>query len=306
MAVRSAVWIAAIIAVAVVTVVRPVAAQDLEPRAYSASPIGTTFLLVAASRSSGSVFTDPSLPFEDVHAKLGAATVGAGQTFGLFTRLALVTGAVPYARGTASGQIQETTREVTRTGLADARVKLSVNLIGGRALRPAEFVKAPRSTIVGVSLTTILPTGQYYSDRLVNIGSNRWSFKPEVGVSVPVQRWTLDAYAGTWFFTANDEFFPGTSTREQDPVYAFQGHVSYTIRPRFWLAFDATWYGGGTSTVDGVEKADLQRNSRLGASISLPLGQRQSLKVSYSAGATTRVGGDFKTIAVAWQMVWIH
>src|SRR6185295_1948553 len=176
---RSAVSIAAIIALALATGVRRAAAQELEPRAYSASPIGTTFLLIAASRSSGSVFTDPSLPFEDVHAKIGAAIVGGGHTFDLFTRTALITGAVPYARGTATGRIEEATRDVTRVGWADSRVKFSVNLVGGRALRPAAFAKAPRSTIVGVSLTTVLPTGQYYSDRLVNLGSNRWSFKPE-------------------------------------------------------------------------------------------------------------------------------
>ena len=112
----SAAWTAAIIVVAIGTSARQAAAQDLEPRAYSASPVGATFLLIGVSRSSGSVFTDPSLPFEDVHAKIGAAIVGGGHTFGLFTRTALITGAVPYARGTATGRIEESTREVTRVG----------------------------------------------------------------------------------------------------------------------------------------------------------------------------------------------
>jgi Putative MetA-pathway of phenol degradation len=305
---RSTYWIwAALIATAVIGASgSPAVAQDLEPRAYSAAPLGTTFLVLGVGRSSGDVFIDPSLPLEEVHATLGAATAGVGYTFDLFTRTALVLATMPYARGKASGRIDESSREATRTGWADARVKLSVNLLGGRARGPREFIKAPRSTIVGASLTTVAPTGQYHGDRLVNLGSNRWSFKPELGVSVPVRGWHLDAYAGIWLFSVNDQFYPGTARREQDRVTTIQGHASYTIRPRLWMAFDATWYSGGTTTVDGIRKADLQRNSRVGATVSVPLGGRQSLKGSYSAGATTRIGGDFKTVAVVWQVTWIR
>jgi len=298
------------IAILAVTVIgsseRPARAQDLEPRAYSASPIGTTFLVASAGRSTGSVLTDPSLPFEDVEAKLGIAVVGLGQTFDLFGRTALIVGAAPYARGHASGRIGDVPQSATRVGWADARVKLSVNLLGGAAQSLKEFARAPRSTIIGVSLSAAPPTGQYASNRLLNLGSNRWAFKPEAGLSVPVRRWTFDAYAGVVFFTANDQFYPGNVRREQDPVFALQGHTSYTIRPRLWAAFDATWYSGGTTTINGVQNADLQRNSRLGATLSLPLGARQSLKFSYSAGATTRIGGDFTTFAVAWQMTWLR
>jgi hypothetical protein len=106
--------------------------------------------------------------------------------------------------------------------------------------------------------------------------------------------------------TANDEFYPGASTRTQRRIVALQAHVSYTARPRLWIAADGTWYSGGRTTVDGIEKRDLQRNSRLGATLSLPLARQQSLKVNGSVGATTRAGSDFRTIAVAWQMSWLH
>ena len=290
----------------IATSARPAFAQELEPRAYSAAPIGTTFLVLGLGRSSGSVLIDPSLPFEDVEARLGVATVGAGHTFNLVSRTALLVGVVPYARARASGRVEEASSSVERSGWADARLKLSVNLLGGRALRPREFAAAPRGPILGASLSVGAPTGTYRSEHLVNLGSNRWSYKPEVGVSVPVGRWTLDAYGGVWFFTTNDSFFPGTFIREQAPVAAIQGHVSYTVRPRLWLAFDATFYSGGTSRINGVDKADLQRNSRLGAAISVPAGRRQSIKAAYSAGATTRIGGDFRTLAVSWQMTWLR
>jgi hypothetical protein len=284
----------------------PAAAQDLEPRAYAASPVGMTFVLVGVGRSSGSVFADPSLPFEDVRATLSAGSVGFGQTFDMLSRTALCFAVIPYAWGKASGRIEETTAEAHRVGWGDPRLKLSVNLVGGQAYRPREFLKAPRSTIVGVSLTAVPPMGQYHGDRLVNIGANRWVFKPEVGLSVPAGRWTFDAYGGVWLFATNEEFFPGDARREQNPIVAIQGHVGYTVRPQLWIAFDATWYSGGSTTVDGVQKRDLQRNTRMGATVSMPLKANQSIKGSFSTGTTTRIGGDFNTLAVAWQMFWFR
>ncbi|HKE86824.1 MAG TPA: transporter [Vicinamibacterales bacterium] len=281
-----------------------ITAQELEPRAYAAAPVGLNFLVVAAGRSTGGVLVDPSLPIEDVQASVDSLALGIGKTLNVFGRTGLAVVAVPFAWVSASGLVADTPGHVSRTGLADPRLKLSVNLVGGRALSPREFARASRSTIVGVSLTMLPPVGQYNRTRLVNIGSNRWSFKPEVGVSHAIARWTIEGYAGVWLFTTNDQFYRGVSIRTQDPIVALQTHVSYTLRPRLWFSGDATWYSGGTTTVDGVLKADLQRNSRIGATMSLALSRQQSFKISGSTGATTRVGSDFRTLAVAWQLAW--
>jgi hypothetical protein len=281
------------------------AAQDLEPRAYSNSPVGVTFLVVAAGRSTGGVLVDPSLPVVDVEATVGTLALGLGRTMNLFGRTALVVAAVPYTWAEATGSVEEVTRRITRTGFADPRVKLSVNLVGGRALTPREFARVARPTIVGVSLSVVPPLGQYQGTRLINLGANRWSFKPETGVSHAMGKWTIEGYAGMWFFTSNDEFYTGNSVRTQARIVSLQGHASYTFRRQLWAAIDATWYSGGTTSVNGAPKADLQRNSRMGATLSVPIGGRQSLKVSASAGATTRLGADFRTIGATWQLTWI-
>ena len=280
------------------------AAQDLEPRAYAASPVGVNFVVVAAGRSTGGVLVDPSLPIEDVEASVNSIALGYGRTFGLFNHTALFVAAAPVAWLDASGRVGEETGQVSRTGLADPRFKLSVNLVGGRAVTVQEFARAPRPTILGVSIMAVPPLGQYDRTKLINLGANRWSFKPEVGFSRLAGKWTIDGYAGVWLFTANDAFYTGESRRTQRPIVSLQAHVSYTLRPRWWLAADATWYSGGTTRVDGLEKADFQRNSRIGATLSLPFGQQQSLKITGSSGATTRIGADFTTIVVAWQLSW--
>jgi hypothetical protein len=296
---RPALWLTFLSLVAVSQSV----AQELEPRSYSPSPVGANFLVIAYTNTTGGVLFDPSLPFSDVDANLDALALGYGRTFGLFGRSASALIALPYVRGDLSGNVGEQARAISRSGLADPRIKLSVNLLGGPALTPAEFARRTPVTTLGASLTVVPPTGQYDSSKLINIGSNRWSFKPEIGVSVPLDRWYLEGYAGVWLFTDNDDFFGGQH-REQDPITSFQLHASYTFRPRLWLAVDSTWYTGGRSTVDGARRNDLQSNARIGVTLSLPLGARQSLKLTWTDGATTRIGGDFSTFGVAWQYAW--
>ena len=101
------------------------AAQELEPRAYSPSPVGTTFILVSATRSVGGVFTDPSAPITDVEATVGLLGLTAGHTFEIAGKQALLLGFLPIAWGEASGNVGEDRREVSRRGLADARVRFS-------------------------------------------------------------------------------------------------------------------------------------------------------------------------------------
>ncbi len=292
-------------ALAVLAFAVPGTAQDLEPKAYTASPVGAAFLIAGFARSSGSVLTDPTLPVTDVEARIDAALLAMGYTFDLFRRLALATAVLPYTWGDVTGRVGEGARAVRRSGLADARFKLSVNLVGNPAMRAREFSKMPRRTIVGTSLVVTAPAGQYDGTKLINLGTNRWAIKPEIGVAVPAGPWDFDMYLGVWLFTRNGDFYPGGQTRTQDRVVALQGHVSYIFRPRLWAALDATWYQGGAALVAGGVPTRAMNNSRLGATASFPLGRRQSFKVAYSDGVSVRTGSNFRVFSVGWQWLWI-
>jgi hypothetical protein len=188
-------------------------------------------------------------------------------------------------------------------GLVDPRFKLSVGLVGAPAMTLAEFTGAPRRTAVGLGVTVVPPLGQYTSRQLVNLGYNRWAVKPEAGISHPIGRWTLDASAGVWLFTANDSYYPARAVKRQAPVVALQSHASYSLPRRFWLAVNATWFAGGETRVDRVLNPDLQRNVRAGVTLSIPIVGQQSVKLSYSTGTTTRRGSDFNTFNATWQLV---
>ena len=287
----------------------PTGAQELEPRAYSPSPVGTNFFAVVLGETRGAILFDPTVPITDAHSDFAGVGLGYGRTFALGDRQGLVLATLPYAWGHAEGvvfagtAVQET-RFRRVSGFGDMRLKASINLLGPKAMSPEEFRAAPRSTILGVSLTVQAPTGEYDETRLINIGTNRWAFKPEIGVSVPVGRWYLDAYAGVVFFQTNDEFFPGDAVRRQDPLTAVQAHTSYTFRNQAWFAVDATWYGGGEATVDSGPPSARQNSTRLGGTVAFPLPRGHSLKLAYSTGASTRTGSDFDTFLAAWQVRW--
>lgn len=280
-------------------------AQDLEPRAYSASPVGANFVGLGYAHSGGGVVFDASLPIRDVDASVNALSVAYSRTFGLLGRTASASLAVPYAWGAVEGEVAEELSRVTRSGLADPKLRLAVNLVGGPARKPAEFAAQPRRTSLGASLVVTAPLGQYDPAKLINLGANRWAFKPELGLSHPVGPVWLEAAAGLWLLTANGDFFGG-SRREQAPIGAFQAHVSYTFRPRLWLAVDATYYTGGRTTLDGIPKPDSQSNSRVGATLALPFGKHHSFKLAWASGFTTRLGSDFETVSVAWQYLWLN
>jgi len=301
---HSLIWATIVMTVAIAC---SASAQELEPRAYSPSPVGTGFLVFGFARSSGGVTLDPTIPVTDVKATFNTPVVGLGQTFGLFGRQSLITAALPYAWGRISGQVGEQQGSITRSGLANTKLRLSVNLHGVPAMNPRQFAATPhRNIIVAVSLTVDAPSGQYDKTKLINLGTNRWAFKPELGFSYPFRKFYFDLYAGASLFTENANFYPGASTRTQETLSAIQAHVSYAIRPRLWAAFDATWYGGGAVRLNDGPPSERQSNTRLGATVSLPLAKQQSLKVSYSSGVSARVGSNFRTLSVSWQYVWFE
>jgi len=278
-------------------------AQELEPRAYSASPAGTNFAIVSYAHASGDVLFDPSLEVTDAQARIDTLMAGYVRTFGLLGRSASLGALLPYVQGSLSGALSGAPTRVYRSGFGDARLRLALNMLGGPALTPEEFATREATTTLGASLSVVAPTGQYGSSRLINIGSNRWAFKPELGLSHPIGNWFVEATAGVWLFTDNTDFFGG-NTRSQDPLAAYQLHAGYTFRPGLWIAADATYYTGGETSVNGTGRQDLQENSRYGLTLSIPFNARWSAKLAWATGLTTRIGGNFQTAFLALQYRW--
>jgi hypothetical protein len=278
-------------------------AQSMEPRIYSNAPVGMNFLIAGYAYQQGDVLLDPSLPLKDVEAKAHTAILAFSRSLDIWGKSGKIDLVFPYAWLSASGKLNEEGRSRNVSGLADPAVRFSVNLYGAPALSFEDFKTYRHDTLVGVSLLTTFPLGRYDSDKLVNVGTNRWSFKPELGISQALGRWTVEFAAAAIFFTENDEFL-GNQSRKQDPIYSFQGHVIYNFPRGIWAALNATYYTGGRTGIDGVKGDDRQRNWRFGTTLTVPINVHNSLKFYASTGAMTRVGGDFDLAGVAWQYRW--
>jgi hypothetical protein len=210
---------------------------------------------------------------------------------------------IPYTwlDGTARFLGAPVRREVD--GLADPKFRLSVNFPGAPALSLNELASYEQDLIVGASIQVSAPWGQYDRTRLVNIGSNRWSFKPELGISQASGRWTLEASAAATLFTDNDAFF-GWQTRSQDAVYSLRGHAIYSFGSGRWASADATFFAGGRTTLGSTRGNDLQQNWRVGATLALPVDRRNSVKLYASSGVSARTGNSFDLFGLAWQHRW--
>jgi hypothetical protein len=288
-------------------------AQDLRPRAYTITPIHSNAVTVGYAFNNGSIYFGSLLPITNATGDYSVPNFSYYHSLSFFKRSANVSATLPYVVGTFQGEVGETgQQQIYRSGMADSVFRASVNLIGGPAMPPKEFVKWRQKTLLGVSLQVVAPTGQYYPSHLINPGFNRWAFKPEIGYSRDWGKWVLDAYAGAWLFTSNNNYLNGgefsqtRNTLTESPLGSIEMHLSYDVKPRMWVSLDGNYWYGGSTTVNSVAKlGTLQSNSRIGTTFSVPFTKHQSAKFSYSDGAIARIGGTFRTVSVAWQYSWL-
>jgi len=278
-------------------------AQQLEPRAYANTPVGMNFLIAGYAYSSGGLSTDPSLPLTNADLNIHSPFVAYAHAFDAWGKSSKFD--TVFASGCLDGTAELNGVPASRDvcGLLDPTFRLSVNLYGAPALQLKDFASYRQDLIVGASLQVQAPLGQYDPTRLVNLGTNRWAFRPEIGISKALRPLTVEVVLSANLYTANHDYLGG-STREQDPVFATQLHLIYEFRGGAWLAFDANYYMGGRSSVNGVAQNDELGNSRFGVTLALPWDRLNSLKLNVNKGVLVRAGDDFTTFGLAWQHRW--
>ena len=275
-------------------------AEDLEPRSYANTPVGINFLLMGYSDLHGSVTANPSVPLQDAKLNIKTVVFAFARSLDVWGRSGKFDIVVPEAKLSGSALFNGEPKERNVTGLIDPRFRFSVNLYGAPAMSLAEFPRYQQDVIIGASLAITAPLGQYDANKLVNLGNNRWSFKPELGISKRLGPVTLELSGAGTFYTDNNEFL-GDRTLSQNPIYQVQGHLIYAFSNGVWASLDTTYFAGGSSSVDGVGNHDFQENTRYGCTLTLPLNRNHSLKLNASNGGHTRTGSEYDAIGIVWQ-----
>ena len=291
----------AVVALLLCLLAAPSMAQELAPRAYWPAPIGTQLLLAGYAYSWGDVVTDPSLPISGVDSRINTGIAGYQQTADLFGRTTNVKVELPYTIGTTKGAVFGGSAQADFSGIGDLAMTLSVNLYGAPVMDREAFraMLSDPGPIVGASLRVVAPTGEYYDDKLINIGTNRWAARLQFGYIQPLKPgWLLEAAAGVWVFQDNDAFLG--YTRSQDPIAAVEAHLIHVMNTGTWVALDGNYYAGGRSYLDGERRPDFQRNTRAGFTLAWPFKKRHLLKLGFSRGIVTESGGDYAMATLAY------
>jgi hypothetical protein len=296
-------WVVAGLVALGLPATRTAHAQSIEPRSYSNAPVGMNFLIAGFTSSTGGLASDGSLSLADPHLKTTSAVIAYARAFGWAGMSGKFDVVLPYSHLSGSALHEGSLIERQATGLSDAAIRLSLNFYGAPALSLPEFKSYEQDLIVGASVQVSAPSGQYDDSRIVNIGTHRWYLKPELGLSKAVGPWILEAATGVTVYSTNTDFFNG-NRRSQDPLFSVRGHAIYTFDSGIWASIDATYFAGGRTTLNSKLAADLQQNSRAGATLAYPVDARNAIKLYASKGLSARTGNSYVLVGAAWQYRW--
>jgi len=280
-------------------------AGEIEPRSYVNTPVGINFLLAGYAYSDGGLSTAGSSPIKDSQLQMNTGLLAYARTLDVLGKSGKFDVILPYSQLSGSAMVAGQSRERNVSGLNDPLFRFSVNFYGAPALSLQEFANYQQDVIIGASVQVSAPLGQYDKDKLVNLGNNRWFVKPDIGISKAWGAFTIELSTGVFFFSKNDDYFGG-KTLEQDPVSTTQVHVTYNLGRGVWAALSGTYDYGGRTTADGIRRDDLQKNSRVGATIALPVNRGNSIKLFASSSIYTSSGSDFDLVGIVWQYRWGH
>jgi hypothetical protein len=279
-------------------------AQDMEPRSYAVVPAGLHALAFSYTYSSGNVITEGSSPVQNLKVTNNVLNLGFVQTFALFNKLARIAIGLPYGFLDGTAKFRGVDTAGSRSGFYDGRIKIGMNLFGSPVLSPVNFIKFQEHTVLGISLVISVPVGQYFPSKLINLGSNRWGFKPEIGASHREGRLFYEVYAGIWLYTNNDEYFQKTSL-SQKSLYSFQAHVDYTFKHGKYLALNGGFAEGGETYIDNVQQNNVSQNWRIGGTFSTSVfDKHQSIKAMINTGIATRAGQNYTAFTLVYQYSW--
>lgn len=280
-------------------------AQDLEPRRWTHMPTGINVLGVGVGYNTGDVYFNPVLKLQDVEVELAGAGLVYLRTFGIAEKSARFDFLLPYASARWEGLLEGEPASTRRRGFGDPRIRLSYLLYGGPAQNPKEFMSnAQSNTVVGVAVAVKIPWGQYYGERLINLGSNQWRIRPQLGVTHTRNKWTFELTGSFFWYSDNDDFFGGQHL-ENDILYAGQAHVIYTFKPGLWASVSTAYGDGADFYVNQVDQ-DLKVENWLSAlSFGIPINRQNGLKFSWIRTRTQNdTGADIDSFNAAWSVIF--
>lgn len=279
-------------------------AQFTDPHSYDNAPVDINQIEIGYGYSRQDSSLDTSRVVSGAKFTLHEGAIDYTRYFGIFKRLAWVEATVPLAG--LGGTVEGTVIQSSIVGTGDSSYSAGILLKGGPALSVVEFEEHKPTNTLGVSFAVTAPTGLYSSDKILNLGSNRWSFRPEIGLSHPFgpqQRWQLDTYANADLFTDNISY-RGREILGQEALVGLEEHISYSFTDRLMGSFDMRYSFRGSTSVDGVGQDDSQRNFIVGGELNFSVNPQNSLIFEIAEVPVHQNGPTLTGFAVKYDYSW--
>ncbi|GGG44132.1 transporter [Bizionia arctica] len=282
--------------------------QDIEPKRWTSMPLGINVVGVGYGHVFGDIEFDPLLQAQNATVVVNQIALQYVRPFRIGKKQARIDVLIPYTFAKWEGLLNGVPEEVTRNGFADPRLRFSINFIGPNAMTPKElqeYLKEnPVYTTVGASLAITFPFGQYYGDKLLNIGGNSFVFRPQVGMVHNWNSWSYELTGSVYIYTNNNDFYID-KTRKQDPLFAMQTHLTKHFKHRIWTALSFGYGLGGHSIVNRLPKNDERGNFLAGLSAGMPIFKKQAIKIAYGTTLTLKdVGANTNGFVFGWSTVF--
>ena len=215
---------------------------------------------------------------------------------------------MPLSTGRWEGIVNDEYTSVRRHGFNDPRIRFSMILYGAPPLKGKGLLKYfqsnPVRTSVGLGIGLTLPLGEYYSDRLINLGNNRFVIRPQLGVLHQRGSWQAEVTGTVSVYQDNDEFF-SNSKLEQDPLWFVQGHIIRSFRRGMWASLSGGFSFGGKTYINGESSSNNDRTRYAALSFGMPISEQQNIKLAWvKAETNVLVGSSSNSLIFSWSINW--
>lgn len=225
-----------------------------EPLDLYPGPLGSLGLVTYYTHVTGNeLYTDGSKRSDDFNV---AADIGVfrGVYYGMFWNIRTCTNIiVPFGSSSvdttapASG-VPFDVHMASPTGLGD------IILNSGAYL----FYDEKTLLCLPVSFYITAPTGEYDKDKTLNMSSNRWAFKPSIGLArgIGSKGTIVEALAQAEFYTKNDKYGAAGAEQKKDALFTFQLMLTQFLDPQTFISADYFYESGGGTELDSVRQDD--------------------------------------------------
>jgi len=195
------------------------------------------------------------------------------------------------------------------SGYADPFIQLDVNLFGTPPMkRNFEVFDYEPTWTIDVATMLALPIGAYDSDKLVNLGQNRWfgriafPVKYHFGVFSRGYMKSLEVTPSVWLFAENDDFMG--QKLENDPMWQVEAHLTSDFTPSFWGSLDLLYRGGFQSEIDGVESGEDRDIGDLGFTLNYQVNDNLSIRTGFSSNVFGDSDLDNSMVRLQFVYAW--